>query len=399
VASDTTLQSDRDLGDGGSPPERWSAAALERIGLHLLSFYVPLLGFCYVLTGPHPGWQPLLFFAGLVGLQVADRFITRSETRQPPDDLPKLPFDAMLYVLFAMQVVTVVGAARLISQVGFFSLDGLVLIPMAASSSGFSIITGHELIHRREARFRMMGRILMGLVMYEHFYTEHIRGHHVRVGTPADPATARFGESFWDFHRRTIPAQFQSAWRLETRRLGDVDMRLWDRRILKSRVLHGLVAEWAFAFGILAVFGVSAFVLHLLRSFMAFSVLEVVNYFEHWGLVRQRRNVRPVDSWDTSSMLTLYAQVGLSRHADHHAFARRPFQELRHWEESPKLPRGYPGMIRLVLGNNRKFQEVMTEELERRQLGPFALPLATPSVSGSSSASSPAEMANQVAST
>jgi len=387
MESDSTIKTRAELPRGGAFRKRWNAAAVQRIGLHLLSFYVPSLGFLYVLSGPHPGWQPLLFLTGLVGLQMADRFVVRSETRQPPDDLPKIPFDLMLYALFAMQVVTVVGAARLISQVGFFSLDGLVLIPMAASSSGFSIITGHELLHRREARFGMMGRILMGLVMYEHFYTEHIRGHHVRVGTPEDPATARFGESFWAFHRRTIPAQFRSAWRLEARRLGDIDMKVWDRRILKSRVLHGLVAEWAFAFAILAVFGGPAFVLHLLRSFLAFSALEVVNYFEHWGLVRQRKNVQPVDSWDTTNMLTLYAQVGLSRHADHHAYASRPFQQLRHWEESPKLPRGYPGMARLVLGDNRKFQELMTAELERRQLGPFAPQVVS---------SSPSERADQI---
>jgi alkane 1-monooxygenase len=64
--------------------------------------------------------------------------------------------------------------------------------------------------------------------------------------------------------------------------------------------------------------------------------------------------------------------VGLSRHADHHAFANRPFQQLRHWTESPKLPRGYPGMTRLVLGHNRQFREQMTEALRRAKLGPFS---------------------------
>ena len=76
-----------------------------------------------------------------------------------------------------------------------------------------------------------------------------------------------------------------------------------------------------------------------------------------------------MDSWDTSNAFTLYGLVGLSRHADHHAWASRPFQDLRHWDESPKLPRGYPGMIRLVLGQNAKFQRQMTAELERRGLG------------------------------
>lgn len=352
-------------------PERWSPDAVRHLALHQLSFASPLIAFLFVVTGPHAWWVGLLFLVPLVAFELADHFIVAEETRQPPVGMPRRPFDAMLYALFALQVATVVGGAWLMSQVGLFSIDGLLLLLIVPGSSGFSIITAHELIHRRERRFRLMGRIMMGLVLYEHFYTEHVRGHHLRVGTPEDPATARFGESFFAFFRRTVPGQFKSAWRLETRRLGDVDMKPWDPRILKSRVLHGLLAEWAFAFGVLAVFGPSAFVFFLVQAFLAFAALEVVNYFEHWGLARKGARVRPVDSWDTTNKLTLYALVGLSRHADHHAYATRPFQQLRHWDESPKLPRGYPGMIRLVLGNNRKFQALMTDELKRRQLGPF----------------------------
>jgi alkane 1-monooxygenase len=255
---------------------------------------------------------------------------------------------------------------------GLFSVDALLYLLIIPGNSGFSIITAHELIHRRERHFRLMGRIMMGLVMYEHFYTEHVRGHHVRVGTPEDPATARFGESFWAFYRRTVPAQFRSAWRLETKRLGDEAMRPWDPRILRSRVFQGLVLEWAFAFLLLGVYGPLAFVFHLVQGLGASMSLEVVNYFEHWGLTRTGGRVRPVDSWDTSNGFTLYGLVGLSRHADHHAHAARPFQQLRHWDESPKLPRGYGAMSTLVLGNNRKFQELMSAELERRGLGPFA---------------------------
>jgi alkane 1-monooxygenase len=251
------------------------------------------------------------------------------------------------------------------------SWDALYAFLLIPGTSAFSIITAHELIHRNEKKFQIMGRIMMGLVLYEHFYTEHLRGHHRRVGTPDDPATARYGESFYHFYLRTVPGQFRSAWRLETERLGDVEMRWWDPRLRRSRVVHGLVTEWAFAFGLLAVFGPVAFALHLAQAVGAFSGLEVVNYFEHWGLERKGKRVAPVDSWDTTNLVTLYGQIGLSRHADHHAYASRPYQQLRHWEESPKLPRGYSGMFRLVL-TNKRFQKQMSDELERLQLGPFA---------------------------
>jgi alkane 1-monooxygenase len=80
-----------------------------------------------------------------------------------------------------------------------------------------------------------------------------------------------------------------------------------------------------------------------------------------------------VHSWDTHSFFTYYALTGLSRHADHHAYASRAYQQLRVWEESPKLPRGYLALFPLVLGRNARFRKLMTAELQRRGLGPFAV--------------------------
>ena len=45
--------------------------------------------------------------------------------------------------------------------------------------------------------------------------------------------------------------------------------------------------------------------------------------------------------------------------------------------ESPKLPRGYFGMVPLAMVRNRKFRRLMTEELRRRGLGPFAAEAGT----------------------
>jgi alkane 1-monooxygenase len=348
------------------------AVAAMRHGLrHLLSLTVPGVSLAFVATGPHGVWGLLGFF-GLLSIFDVAEYWAPAETRQPPEGLPSWPFDGLLYGLFAMQMATIVLAAQLVSEVGLFSWNTLLLLLIVGASSGFSIITAHELIHRREKRFQWMGRVLMGLVLYEHFFTEHVRGHHRRVGTPEDPATARFGETYRKFWRRTVRAQFASAWRLETARLGDVDMKPWDPRIVRSRVLYGLVLEWAFAFGLLAVFGPAAFGVHLLQAGIAFSLLEAVNYFEHWGLVRTGPRVRARDSWDTTNGFTLYSLIGLSRHADHHAHASRPYPQLRHVEESPKLPQGYGGMVRMAIFRNAEFRWRMTHELRERGLGPYA---------------------------
>lgn len=339
---------------------------------HLLCFAFPLLAMGFLVTGPHTWYGAI---AWLLPTLLVNYFDAKSGAARhaPIENAPTGPFNAILYALVVLQVVNIALLGWLFSVQSFWSVDTLIAIMLVGGNSGTSgIVVAHELIHRREPRMRFLGRLLLCTVMYEHFYTEHVRGHHVRVGTKDDPATARFGEAFWPFLRRTIPGQFKSAWRLEAQRLGDADMPWWDARLLRSRVVHGIIAEWGLALAMLAAFGPTAFFVFLLQAAQAVLALEEVNYFEHWGLVRTERKIRPCDSWDTESSFTLFGLVGLSRHADHHAFASRPFQQLRHWEESPKLPTGYFGMDYYVVFRNKLFQKIMTERLRERGLGPFA---------------------------
>jgi alkane 1-monooxygenase len=340
---------------------------------HLAALTLPAVALGFLLTGPHVWHVALLWFLvpGLV-LQFADRY-SGVQLHDPPAGLPSWPFDLLLVPLVSIQFLNVGLLAHLFTVQPFWSADALAAILLVGASSGYSgIVVAHELIHRRSETLQLVGRALLCTVMYEHFYTEHVRGHHVRVATPADPATARFGESFARFYFRTVPAQFRSAWRLETKRLGDEEMALLDPRLLRSRVVHGLVAEWTLAVAILAFAGTAAFFVFLLQALFASRALEVVNYFEHWGLMRASTRVQPVDSWDTHSRFTYYALTGLTRHADHHAHAARPYQQLRVHADAPVLPRGYVALFPLVLARNREFRRLMTEELQRRRLGPFA---------------------------
>ena len=343
---------------------------------HLASLVFPLLALVFLWTGPHAWYVASLFMLPLGALLFVDRQ-AKSEKRQPAPDLPALPYDVLVYVLAGLQLLVVLELARMFTVQSIFSMDMAMVVTVVGASSGFSIITAHELIHRRTPWERLLGRLLLCTVLYEHFYTEHLRGHHRRVATEDDPATARFGESFSAFWRRTVPGQFRSAWNLERARLGDPDMPLLDRRMLGNRVLHGIAVEWSLALAILVAFGTTAFVAFLLQAFIAVRLLEVVNYFEHWGLQRKSARVRPQDSWDTYSRFTYYGLTGLSRHADHHAHPSRPYQQLRVHEEAPELPTGYVGLIDMVLADNEAFMQSADAELRRCRLGPYA-PDATP---------------------
>jgi alkane 1-monooxygenase len=350
-------------------PARTTAAAWT---LHLLCFVLPATSVLFLATAPHGAAGLLAGLLVLVASVVADVW-SPGERHQPAPALPGWPFDSVLWVLAATQLLAVGLFVLMVGTQGFWTLDALVGLVLVGVNSGYSgIVVAHELIHRPQGHMQLLGRLLLGSVLYEHFFTEHIRGHHSRVGTPDDPATARFGEGPHRFFLRTVPAQLRSAWRLECKRLGDERMRWWDARLLRSRVLRGLVAEWAVAAAVLVGLGAGAFAAYLLQALIAVRLLEAVNYFEHWGLARAARRVRTVDSWDSDSWFTLYTLVGLSRHADHHAHASRPYQQLRFFAESPKLPYGYFGSALMSVFLSARFRAYCDGELRRRGLGPYA---------------------------
>jgi alkane 1-monooxygenase len=340
--------------------------------LHLLCLVLPVSSLVFLATAPH---SPMVGFGfvSVLALSVIADMRSSAERRQPAPSLPAWPFNAVLYLLVAMQLLNMALLVRMVAVNGFWRADTFVAWLLVGVNSGYSaIVVAHELIHRAEWLHHQLGRLLLCTTLYEHFSTEHIRGHHSRVGTAADPATARFGETAVAFLRRTVPAQFRSAWRLESKRLGDEQMRWSDPRILRHRVLHGLLVEWGVVLAIGLFAGLGAAALYVLQAALAVRLLEAVNYFEHYGLVRTGKRVRPIDSWDTDSRFTLYTLIGLSRHADHHAYASRPYQQLRYFEESPKLRYGYFGTVVFLIFRNAQFRAVMAKELERRQLGPFA---------------------------
>jgi alkane 1-monooxygenase len=338
---------------------------------NFLCFVMPITALSFLLTAPHEPW---LSWCWLLPLLISIVLDVRSpaERRQPADRLPTRAYDAILYTQFVLQLLIVGLAVWVVASYTLTPLEMIVALIVVGLTSGYSgIVVAHELMHRSSPHLRFMARVLMAGVLYEHFFTEHIRGHHARVGTSADPATARFDETFIHFFFRTVPAQFLSAWELECRRNQLPGVPNFQPAWLRHRVLQGLVVEWAVALGILLWLGAGAFTFYILQAVFAVVLLESVNYFEHWGLERSTSRVHTIDSWDTESVFTLNTLVGLSRHSDHHANASRPFYRLQHHSESPKLPYGYFGIVPLLVFRNATFRKRMTEELQRAGLGPF----------------------------
>ena len=102
------------------------------------------------------------------------------------------------------------------------------------------------------------------------------------------------------------------------------------------------------------VFDVRTMLLFMMAAFIGILLLETVNYIEHYGLRRELVNGRyertmPCHSWNSNHPLGRLMLLELSRHSDHHYAASRKYQILRHFDDSPQMPTGYPGMIILAL--------------------------------------------------
>jgi len=229
----------------------------------------------------------------------------------------------------------------------WWQLLGLT-VSVGLFSGYIGIVVAHEMMHRTDVLHRLLGWALMSLALYPHFCIEHVYGHHARVATLDDPATARRGESFYRFLPRSILTGMASAWRIEGERLVRA----------KSSINQLLIAYGLIAFGLAAVWfalGPHALGFFVAQAAIAVLLLEGINYLEHYGLLRALRdNGRPVPvgpehSWNSSHFLTNINLFNLGRHPEHHMQGNRAFYRLRHFEEAPQLPHGYATMFLIAL--------------------------------------------------
>jgi alkane 1-monooxygenase len=324
----------------------------------LLGLIVPLLpllawGLVHA-TGVGLFWffGPVLIFIVFPLLDLA----VGVDATNPPDSVIKwLEQDRYYrwctYLYLPLQYAGLVFACWLWSNGKLSTLDAIGLSLTVAMVSGVAINTAHELGHKRASMERWLSKIALAQSGYGHFFIEHNRGHHVRVATPEDPASSRLGESFYSFLPRTVIGSLRSAWELEGVRLQRVGSSRWGPG-------NDILNAWAMTLILFAaltvVFGPVVLPYLLIQAVIGFSLLEVVNYLEHYGLLRQRREdgryerTRPEHSWNSNNVASNVLLYHLQRHSDHHANPIRRYQALRHVEEAPQLPTGYAGMILLA---------------------------------------------------
>jgi alkane 1-monooxygenase len=323
-----------------------------------LGLLVPLLPFMAgglaTLTGVGAFWWlgPVFLF-GLVPLLDA---LTGDDAANPPESvLPSLEVDRWYrwctYAYLPVQYLALAWACWEWTHGNLSLVEALGLAITVGVSSGVAINTAHELGHKKDRVERRLSKIALAQTGYGHFYTEHNRGHHVRVATPEDPASSRLGETFWEFLPRTVVGSLRSAWEIERTRLQRRGKSVWT---LRNDVLNAWALSAALVAALVAGFGPRVLPWLAVQAVFGFCLLEVVNYLEHYGLARQREaggryeRVKPRHSWNSNQVASNLLLYHLERHSDHHANPARRYQALRHFEEAPQLPAGYGSMIVLA---------------------------------------------------
>lgn len=298
-------------------------------------------------------WVPLL--GVYLGIPLLDKLFPNDASNPPEQIVPQLEADPyyrlLLFLTVPLHYIVLIAGAWFVAgnDLGGFGLLGHSLL--VGALGGFCLNIGHELGHKKDPIDRWVGKLALAVPFYGHFNVEHTAGHHAEVATPEDSASSRYGESIYRFALREIPGGLERGWRLERQRLARRGHGFWSphNEILQSYAVSVLLYG-----GLVAVFGPVVLPFLLIQMVFAWWQVTSANYVEHYGLKRDKgpdgkyERCAPHHSWNANHLASNLVLFQLERHSDHHAFAARRYQSLRHYEDVPQLPSGYFGMFLLA---------------------------------------------------
>ncbi len=336
-------------------------------------FIAPLIGIVSLTYNGWLAWALPLYAFGFIPL--ADYFAPASEKNMSAaeEEIAKNDpiYDWLLYSIIPVHYATLVYFFYVMGQPGLSTADMIAKVfTMGIGCSIFGINVAHELGHRAKKSEKMMSKMLLLTSMYMHFFIEHNRGHHKNVSTDDDPASSRLNEPLYTFLFRSVVFSYVSAWNLENTRLRKKGIALLS---FNNEMIRFSLIQVAFVALIFVLWGATITMYFLIAATIGFLLLEVVNYIEHYGLRRKKlengrwSKVTQHHSWNSNYALGRIMLFELTRHSDHHYKASRKYQVLRHFDDSPQMPFGYPAMMLISLVPPLFFK-IMNKQIEEYQL-------------------------------
>ena len=268
-----------------------------------------------------------------------------------PSDL----FQSIFMNYFNIDLFNMRQSMNVADSISLVALTGLLIGIMGT-------VPGHELVHRKKNKFDMfMGNWLLAFSWDCAFAIEHVYGHHKNVGLGHDPATAKRGENIYLFILRAIIKEQKDAWSIE---LNQAKRREQSFISTRNRMIIGYFRSLFITFIAYLIGGISGTLIFLLCAFIAKSLLEVINYSEHYGLIRvSGETVSPRHSWNSNSTMSSIYLYNVTRHSSHHEKANLKYWELRSYNDAPMMPQGYLTMLYMALFLPYFFHRMMAKKL------------------------------------
>lgn len=325
-------------------------------------FGVPLLPFVSMQLAAGPNhynlWAWLGVFVYWVIAPILEHVLGRDLANPTNNQIGSLKnnfyYQLLVILIVPAQLFLLFYGAYVFSDFNEFNIFGRIgwILSNGICSGTLAFLAGHELIHKPNRVYQVMGSALLTSVCNYGFRVEHLRGHHVNVGTPDDIYSARLRQSLYEYLPRVCINNLVSPWKLEKERLNRKGHSAWSWR---NEQIIGFAVSASMAAILLIIWGIPGAIFFFAQSVTAWVVLHVINYIQHYGLTRrnsasgkyERPNV--THAWNSSFWLTNMVLLHLPRHPDHHVHPGRPYQVLRHRAESPQMPTGYAGMFVMAL--------------------------------------------------
>lgn len=322
---------------------------------YLVAFTIP--GCAFIAMHFQGIWvflTPVYAFLFLAAIEMILPLNTKNKSAMEEEIAKKDPlYDMILYLNVPVQYAIVFYFLNTITyqSLTWWELTGMV-ISTGICCGVIGINVAHELGHRKSKGERFLSKALLLTSLYMHFIVEHNKGHHKRVSTEDDPSSARLNEPIYSFFFRTIIGSYFSAWHIQLKELKESGHTFLSYR---NEMVIFFLLQFVFVIGIALLFSLQTMFLFLIASLIGILLLESVNYIEHYGLRRKLstsgnyERVQPWHSWNSDHVIGRLVLYELTRHSDHHFLASRKYQILRHLDDAPQLPAGYPAMIILSL--------------------------------------------------
>jgi len=334
---------------------------------YLAAYTIPLAGFISLYTYGIGSWTAVLY--AFVIIPVIELFVKKSENNLSNEEeesrKSSIFFDILLYLNLPIIFILVFLFLSLVANNPLSSSDLSGKIFSIGIVLGSGINVAHELGHKSKWYQQMTAKAILLPSLYMHFFIEHNRGHHLNIATPEDPASSRKDENVYFFWIRSVIFSYLGAWELEAKRLKKIDKSTFS---IHNEMLIYQIVQFLYIAIIYAYFGWMSTLCAIAIAVVGFLLLETINYIEHYGLTRKKlpngryERVDVRHSWNSNHELGRIVLYELTRHSDHHYKATRKFQVLRHHDESPQLPFGYPGSMLLSFFPPLWFK-VMNKEL------------------------------------